>query len=116
MIRTLLLASTVAAALTGAASAQSNPQAGPRMTGGGPDAEVVYDAPSTNVVGGGAATIIGGNIDQRLAYGGPVTTTTPTGLVGEITGEAGNRHIVYHQAAPAVSDSRLAGRPARTGG
>src|SRR4051794_6076985 len=97
MFRSILLASTLAVTLTGAAFAQG----GPRMVGGGPDAEVVYDAPRQNVVGGGAATIIGGAQDQRLAYGGTPTPGAPTGLVAEIPGEAGNRHVVY-RAAPAA--------------
>lgn len=115
MLRSILLASTFAVALTGTAFAQGASYGGPRMVGGGPDAQVVYDAPSANVVGGGAATIIGGARDQRLAYGGTPTTLAPSGLVGEITGEAGNRHVTYHQASP-TGAGLLAGRPARTGG
>ena len=112
MLRSILLASTLTIALTGAALAQG----GPRVVGSGPDAQVVYDAPSQNVVGGGAATIIGGARDQRLAYGGTPTTSAPTGLVAEITGEAGNRHIVYRTATPAARSGQLAGTPARIGG
>ena len=113
MFRTTLLASALAVTLTGAAFAQG----GPRMVGGGRDAEVVYDAPSQNVVGGGVATYSGGGRDEHIAYGGQVTNPAPTGLVGEITGEADNRHIVYHQA-PTAGSSQLANRAprARTGG
>lgn len=97
MFRTMLLASSLALGLTGAALAQG----GPRMVGGGPDAQVVYDAPVDNVVGGGAATIVGGANDQRLVYGGGLTTIAPNGMVAEIVGEAGNRHVIYHPTAQA---------------
>ena len=53
MIRTMLLASTLAFGLSGVALAQG----GPRLVGGGEDAQVVYDAPSENVVGGGSAGV-----------------------------------------------------------
>jgi hypothetical protein len=112
MFRSILLASTLAVALTGTALAQG----GPRMVGGGPDAQVVYDAPSDNVVGGGLASIVGGARDQRLAYGGTPTTSPPTGLVAEITGEAGNRHITYRAPNQARGSGQLAGNPARIGG
>ncbi|MFC7475851.1 hypothetical protein ACFQS7_15885 [Dankookia sp. GCM10030260] len=112
MFRSILLASTFAVALAGAAHAQG----GPRMVGGGPDAQVVYDAPSDNVVGGGLARIIGGANDQRLAYGGTPATLPPTGLIAEITGEAGNREIAYRTPSEARGSGMLAGRPARVGG
>ncbi|TCZ64355.1 hypothetical protein [Roseicella aquatilis] len=104
MLRSLILASTLAVTLSGAALAQG----GPRMVGGGPDAVVTYDAQSQNVVGGGVASYAGGGVDERIAYGGRVTTEAPTGLIAEITGEANNRHIVYH-AAPVMASGILAG-------
>lgn len=112
MFRSILLASTLAVALTGTALAQG----GPRVVGGGPDAQVVYDAPSANVAGGGLASIIGGANDQRLAYGGTPTTLAPTGLIAEITGEAGNRRITYRPANAARGSGQLAGSTARLGG
>ena len=105
MFRTMLLASSLALGLTGAALAQG----GPRMVGGGPDAQVVYDAPVGNVVGGGAATIVGGANDQRLVYGGGLTTIAPNGMVAEITGEAGNRHVVYRPVDQANDAGLYAG-------
>lgn len=112
MFRTILLASTFAVALTGTAFAQG----GPRMIGGGRDAQVVYDAPVANVVGGGLATIIGGANDQRLAYGGTPATLAPNGLIGEITGEAGNRQITYYHSKDARGSGQMAANPARIGG
>lgn len=98
MIRSLILASTLTVALSGAALAQ-----GPQLVGGGPDADVTYDAPSQNVVGGGTASYAGGGRDERIAYGGRVTTEAPNGLIAEITGEANNRHIVYRAAPKAAA-------------
>lgn len=110
MFRTMLLASTLALGLTGAALAEG----GPRLAGGGRDAQVTYDLPSANVVGGGAASIIGGGVNQHLAYGGKLTTGAPSGLVAEIVGGGADRQVVYHPAAPAPS-SLMADRPAHIG-
>ena len=116
MFRSSLLASTLAVALTGTAFAHGASYGGPRMIGGGPDAEVVYDAPSDNVVGGGYARITGEAGNRTVvAYGGAPQRQAPTGLIAEITGEAGNRHVTYH-APGAVNGGQLAGNPARTGG
>ena len=115
MFRSILLASTFAVTLTGTAFAQGASQSGPHLIGGGPDAEVVYDAPSDNVVGGGLASIVGGARDQHLAYGGAAQRQAPTGLIAEITGEAGNRHVTYH-APGTANGGQLAGNPARIGG
>ena len=112
MFRTILLASPLALGITGAAQAQG----GPRMVGGGPDAQVVYDEPSENVVGGGYGTIVGEANSRTVVYGGPTTAQASNGLIGEITGEAGNRTIVYHQAAPAAARALAAARSARQGG
>ena len=111
MFRSILLASTLAVALTGSAFAQG----GPRMVGGGPDAQVVYDAPSDNVVGGGYARITGEAGNRTIAYGGAAQRQAPTGLIAEITGEAGNRHVTYHVPGTA-NGGQLAGNPARIGG
>ena len=115
MFRSILLASTLAAALTGTAFAQGASQSGPHLIGGGPDAEVVYDAPSENVAGGGYARITGEAGNRSVAYGGAPQAQAPTGLVAEITGEAGNRHVTYHAPGKA-NGGQLAGNPARIGG
>jgi len=116
MFRSILLASTLAVALTGTAFAQGASQSGPHLIGGGPDAEVVYDAPSDNVVGGGYARITGEAGNRTIAYGGAAQRQAPTGLIAEITGEAGNRHVTYHAPGTAAGAGRLAGNPARIGG
>ena len=115
MFRSILLASTFAVALTGSAFAQGASYGGPRMVGGGPDAQVVYDAPSDNVVGGGYARITGEAGNRTIAYGGAAQRQAPTGLIAEITGEAGNRHVTYHVPGTA-NGGQLAGNPARIGG
>ena len=109
MFRTMLLASTLALGMTGAALAQG----GPRLVGGGENVQVVYDEPSQNVVGGGVASISGGAENTQIAYGRTVITEAPTGLVAELIGGGDNKQVVYHAALQA---SQLAGRPARTGG
>lgn len=112
MFRTILLASTLAAALAGPALAQD----GPRLVGGGRDAQVVYDAPVDNVVGGGYARITGEAGNRSVAYAGPAQHQVPTGLVAEITGEAGNRHVTYHRPNEARGSGQMAANPARIGG
>ncbi|MDO9710464.1 hypothetical protein [Paracraurococcus lichenis] len=97
MLRTMLLASTLALGLTGIAFAQG----GPRLVGGGPDAEVVYDAPPANVVGGGFARITGEADNRTIAYGSTPQAQASSGLVAEITGDANSRHVTYRNAAPA---------------
>src|SRR3954470_4463248 len=115
MFRSILLASTLAVALTGTAFAQGASYGGPRMIGGGPDAEVVYDAPSDNVVGGGYARITGEAGNRTVvAYGGAPQAQGPNGLIPEIPGERGTRHVTYH--APGGAAGQLAGNPARIGG
>lgn len=110
MFRTMLLASALALGTAGAALAQG----GPRLVGGGENAQVVYDAPSQNVVGGGVASISGGGDNTQIAYGSTVTSEAPNGLVAEMVGGGENTQVVYHAAqAPA---SLLAGRTARVGG
>ena len=116
MFRSILLASTLAAALGGTAFAQGASQAGPHLIGGGPDAQVVYDAPSDNVVGGGYARITGEAGNRTIAYSGAAQRQAPTGLIAEITGEAGNRHVTYHAPGAAAGLGQLAGNPARIGG
>ncbi|HYZ34301.1 MAG TPA: hypothetical protein VE684_18685 [Crenalkalicoccus sp.] len=70
MIRTLTLASFLA---LGAGFAHA--EQGPRLIGTGDDAQLVYDAPSRNVVGGGVATLQGSGDDAALTVATPVTTT-----------------------------------------
>ncbi|MCO6420013.1 hypothetical protein JYK14_28220 [Siccirubricoccus sp. KC 17139] len=109
MIRTALLASALAlASLTGAQAA------GPRLVGGGDNAEVVYDAPSENVVGGGTARLTGGGENAQVSYSGPTLTAPGTGLIARLVGGGPDRELVYE--APAGSNARLAGAPANHGG
>lgn len=109
MFRTMLLASALVAGLAGTALAQG----GPRLVGGGENAQVVYDAPSQNIVGGGVASISGGGDNTQIAYGS-FLAQSPDPLVAELQGGGENARLVYHRApAPA---SQLAGRPLRTGG
>ncbi|WP_149540795.1 hypothetical protein [Siccirubricoccus phaeus] len=109
MIRTALLASALAfATLTGAQAA------GPRLIGGGDNAELAYDAPSANVTGGGAATLLGGGDNTRVAYTGPVVSAAPSGLVARLVGGGVDRQLVYE--VPAAGHASLAGTPARHGG
>lgn len=110
MIRNTLIASAMALATLSAAQAQD---AGPRLVGGGPDATVVYDAPSRNQVGGGLALFVTGGANQRITYSSTVAQP-PSGLVAELTGEGENRHVTYHPAA--TQDRSLAGRTAPQGG
>ena len=116
MFRSILLASTLAVTLAGTAFAQGASYGGPRVIGGGRDAEVVYDAPSDNVVGGGYGRITGEAGNRSIAYGGAPQAQATTGLVAEITGEANNRHVTYRTPTEARGSGRLAGTPARTGG
>lgn len=111
MFRNALFASLIALGATGVAQAQD---AGPRLIGGGDNAQVVYSAPSRNVVGGGAASITGGNDDLQIAYGPGVTTGAASGLVAEMVGGGDNTQLVYHQATP--SDTKLAGHAAQPRG
>ena len=111
MIRNALLASVLALGTIGAAQAQDN---GPRLVGGGDNAEVVYSVPSHNVVGGGSATIIGGGDNLRIAYGSGTTTQKQRGLVAELIGGGNDKQLVYRPLATA--SSRFAGQAARHGG
>ena len=106
MFRKTLLASVLALGAIGAAQAQDN---GPRLVGGGDNAQVVYAEPSRNVVGGGVASISGGGENTRVAYGPAVTTEAPSSYVAELVGGGENARLVYRQVAP--SDSLLAGQP-----
>lgn len=111
MIRTMLLASTLALGFAGAAFAE-----GPRIVGGGNDQTVVYDAPGDNIVGGGFASIIGGGDNHRLAYGGPATTQASNGLIAEISGEAGNRRVIYRSPQQAAPTGLAGVRSSQSGG
>ena len=113
MIRNALIASVIALGTFGAAQAQDN---GPRLVGGGDNAQVVYAVPSHDVVGGGAATITGGGDNLRIAYGSGITTQEQSGLVAELIGGGNDKQLVYRPVAPAPTGSLLAGYPARQGG
>jgi hypothetical protein len=115
MLRNALFASAIALgalATSGVATAQDR---GPRLVGGGNDAEVVYAVPSRNVVGGGVATISGGGEDRQIAYHG-ATQHEPNGLVAELIGGGEDQQIVYRPAAPAAASTMFAGQSSRRGG
>jgi hypothetical protein len=111
MLRTLAIASLLALGIGGPAWAQDS---GPRLIGGGDDAQLVYPEPSRNVVGGGVATITGGADNLQITYGPRVTVGESLGLIAEMVGGGDDRRIVYRSIGP--SDSRMAGRGARPGG
>jgi hypothetical protein len=111
MIRNALLASVIAFGAVGIAQAQD---AGPRLVGGGDNAQVVYAEPSHNVVGGGAATITGGGDNLRIAYGSGTTAQAQNGLVAELIGGGDNKQLVYRAAVS--SGALLAERTARPRG
>jgi len=108
MFRNAVIASVVAFGVAGVAQAQD---LGPRLIGGGADAQVVYAEPSRNLVGGGVAATSGSGDDRTIAYG-TTAFQAQAGLVAELTGAGENAQLVYRPAAPAT-DSLLAGRPAR---
>lgn len=62
MIRTILLASSLALGLGTA-------QAAPQLVGGGDESHVEYGgAPGGSLVGGGHVTMTGGGVDRRYGY------------------------------------------------
>jgi len=63
MIRSIFLASALTLGALGAAQA-----AGPQLVGTGDNAQLVYDAPSRNVVGGGVATLKGADENATVTY------------------------------------------------
>lgn len=111
MLRKVLLASVLALGTAGIAQAQD---AGPRLVGGGENAQVVYATPSNNVVGGAVASISGGGDNTQIAYGQVPAAHTQSSMTAELVGGGENAQLVYHQAAP--TGSMLAGRMARHGG
>jgi hypothetical protein len=117
MLRNAFFASAIAlGTLGGTAGAATAQDLGPRLIGGGDNAEVVYAVPSRNVVGGGLATLAGGGEDRVIAYQG-APRHEPTGLVAELIGGGDDLRLVYRAApAPAAAPTRLAGQPARRGG
>jgi hypothetical protein len=65
MVRHIAVAAVLA---LGAGAAQARDQ-GPRLIGGGEDAAVVHDQPGQNAVGGGIASLEGGDENRRVTYG-----------------------------------------------
>jgi hypothetical protein len=108
MVRNAAFAALIALGATGVAQAQD---LGPRLNGGGENAEVVYGGQSNNVVGGGAASISGGGDNTQIAYGPRVTPEATTGLVARLENINGDLRVVYGPAAP--SGSMMAGRTAQ---
>lgn len=113
MLRTTLFAVTLAVPLFAFGAAQAQ-DAGPRLVGGGVNTEAVYASPSHNVVGGGTATITGGDDNLRIAYGPRVENQAAPAYRAELTGGGDNTQVVYHEVVP--STSMLAGRDNRIGG
>lgn len=111
MLRKVLLASVLTLGAAGIAQAQDP---GPWLIGGGDNAQVVYAAPSSNVVGGAVGTISGGGDNTRIAYGRLPAAHAQSGMTAELVGGGENARVVYHQATPA--ESMLAGQAARVGG
>ncbi len=105
MFRNALIASLITFGATGIAQAQDH---GPRLIGGGENAQVIYAEPSRNVVGGGLASISGGGDNTQIAYGPSVTTGASNGLVARLENINGDLRVVYGPATP--SSSMLAGR------
>ncbi len=100
----LALAATLALGISSIAQAQQN---GPRLVGGGEDAQVVYTQPSHNLAGRGSATLVGGGEDRQVVYAPMSTGQASSGFVARITGGGENQQVVY-EAAP-NTNSALAG-------
>ena len=105
MFHNALIASLITLAAAGVAQARDP---GPRLVGGGENAEAVYGQPSRNVVGGGVASLSGGGDNAQIAYGPDATTEASNGLVARLENVNGDLRVVYGPAAP--SGSMLAGR------
>jgi hypothetical protein len=105
MFRNALIASLITLGAVGGAQAQDP---GPRLLGGGENAQVVYGEPSRNVAGGGVASLSGGGDNAQIAYGPDATTGASNGLVARLENINGDLRVVYGPAAP--SGSMLAGR------
>lgn len=97
MFRELAFAS--ATALFCAAGLAQAQDPGPRLVGGGDNAEVVYAEPSRNVVGGAVAAIAGGGDNLQVTYGPRVTVGASTGLAAELVGGGDNAQVVYREVA-----------------
>jgi hypothetical protein len=83
MTRMTVFAALIAFGAAGAAQAQD---AGPRLIGGGDGPQVIYDAPSQNVVGGGYARLTGEGNSRSIAYSGPTKAQPDSGLVASLVG------------------------------
>lgn len=111
MLRKALFASLIALGTAGIAQAQD---AGPRLIGGGENAQVVYAVPSNNVVGGAVASINGGGENTQIAYGQLPALHAQNNMTAVLVGGGDNAQVVYYQGTPA--DSMLAGQAAQIGG
>jgi hypothetical protein len=108
MTRMTVFAALIAFGAAGAAQAQD---AGPRLIGGGDGPQVIYDAPSQNVVGGGYARLTGEGNSRSIAYSGPTKAQPDSGLVASLVGGGREQALVY-APAQAASSSSLAGTQA----
>jgi hypothetical protein len=96
MIRkhSLALAATLALGISSAAQAQ---QTGPRLIGGGDDAQVVYAQPSHNLAGRGTATLVGGGEDRQVAYAPDTVAQPGHGLVAVLVGGGADVQLAYRE-------------------
>jgi hypothetical protein len=105
MVRKFLLASALLLGATGAQAAQ--------LVNINGEQQVVYDEPSPNVVGGGAARLTGDAASRTVVYQGAVQAQ-PTHGVPQLANVNGEQRVVY---APAAQPSRmLAGAAAQPRG
>ncbi len=89
MIRNILFASMIALGTAGAAQAES----GPRLVGGGTNAEVEYGgAPEGVQVGGGTVRLQGGGDNRSFTYG---AVNAFRGPAGRLVGGGENAQVVY---------------------
>lgn len=112
MTRMTVFAALIAFGAAGAAQAQDT---GPRLVGGGDGPQVIYDAPSQNVVGGGYARLTGEGNSRSIAYSGPTKAQPDSGLVASLVGGGREQAVVYHRA-PNVSSSLAGARMTGTRG
>jgi hypothetical protein len=113
MFRNALFASLIALGAAGAAQAQDH---GPRLVGGGTDAQVVYAEPSRNLVGGGVASLSGGGDDRQIAYGPNPVTEAPATAIARLVGGGVDAQVIYEQPQASAASMLATGRGAQPRG
>jgi hypothetical protein len=107
MLRNILFASMIAFGAAGAAVAAE----GPRLVGGGTNAEVEYSgAPEGVVVGGGTVLLNGGGENRSFTYG---QVNALPGRIGQVVGGGENTEVVYQPTLPATGLARAPGNAFR---